>query len=91
MKDFVKTAIIGGLIVLLPIAIFVFLIDWLAGFVSGILDPLSDVLTDEFGLDGWIADLIIIAGFDQKLAHPVFISKVFIHRTIFIADNFYFS
>ncbi len=61
MMRFLRTTVIGGLIVLLPIAIFVFLVDWLAGFVSGIIDPLSDVLTDELGLAGWVADLIIIA------------------------------
>jgi uncharacterized membrane protein len=61
MRQFTKATIIGGLIVLLPIAIFIFLVDWLAGFISGILDPLSDVFTDELGLAGWIADLIIIA------------------------------
>jgi len=61
MRRFIKATIIGGVIVLLPIAIFVFLVDWLAGFVSGIIDPLSDVLTDELELSGWIADLIVIA------------------------------
>lgn len=61
MRRFLKATIIGGLIVLLPIAIFVFLVDWLAGFVSGMLDPVSDALTDEVGLAGWAADLIIIA------------------------------
>lgn len=60
MLRFLRTAILGGLIVLLPIAIFVFLVDWLAGLVSGIIDPLSDILTDELGLAGWIADIIII-------------------------------
>lgn len=61
MKGFVKATIFGGLVVVLPIAIFVFLIDWLAGLISGAIDPLSNALGEASGLAGLVADIIIIA------------------------------
>ncbi len=60
VKGFLKTTTLGGIIVLLPIAIFAFLIKWLAGIVTDAIDPLSNVLADEVGLADYAADIIVV-------------------------------
>jgi uncharacterized membrane protein len=45
IRKFFKTTLIGGLIVVLPIAIFAALVHWLVGLVTGMLQPLVEQLT----------------------------------------------
>lgn len=97
IKGFLKATILGGLIVLLPIAIFVFLVDWLAGFVTDVINPLSDVLSDELGLADYIADIISISvivfilfvfGMLVKTQFGAFIHEVVEKRILRIAPGY---
>ena len=45
IRKFFRTSLIGGLIVVLPIAIFAALVHWLVGVVTGLLQPLAEQLT----------------------------------------------
>jgi uncharacterized membrane protein len=45
IRQFFKTTLIGGLIVVLPIAIFAAMVHWLVGLVIGLLQPLAKQLT----------------------------------------------
>ena len=50
LRKFLLNTFIGGFVVLLPIAIFVFLVQLLLKFVKNILAPLSNFLREEFEL-----------------------------------------
>ena len=40
IKEFFVNTFIGGLVVILPVLIFIFLINWIVGFFGNILDPI---------------------------------------------------
>lgn len=97
VKDFLKTTILGGLIVLLPVAILVFLIKWLVDLISDVVDPLSDVLVDELSLADYIADIISITvvvfilfvlGMLVKTQFGTFIYEVLEKRILRIAPGY---
>jgi uncharacterized membrane protein len=45
IKDFFKTAIFGGLAVILPVAILLIVFKWLYNFVSGAITPIAKLLS----------------------------------------------
>jgi len=59
-KSFVRTSILGGLVVILPATIFILAVRWLFLFVTGALRPLTSVVTKNLPLAGYAADLIVI-------------------------------
>lgn len=59
-KSFVRTVFIGGIAVLLPIAILAFVFSVVIKFVTGLLDPFSKLLETHFMIGGIEADLIIV-------------------------------
>jgi uncharacterized membrane protein len=60
-KVFVKTTLVGGLIVVLPVALLVFIVHWGFGLVTGMIQPLTDVIVDKFELREVVADVVVIA------------------------------
>jgi uncharacterized membrane protein len=60
MKTFVKATLLGGLVVLLPVAIIVFIIKWLVGLVINTVEPLSNLLIAKAGIYDWAAYLIVV-------------------------------
>ena len=66
IKNFVTTTLLGGVVVLLPLAIFVLLIKLLINMVAGLLAPLSNLLKNELNLPvpdylvGFVAFAIVI-------------------------------
>lgn len=61
IKDFITNAFIGGLVVLLPILIFAFLINWIVGFIGNLVNPIIRFLPDiNESLAKFIAFLIIL-------------------------------
>lgn len=64
IKTFFANTFIGGLVVLLPMLIFFFLLQWLIGLLNGMLDPLVQLIP--FEINAILAKLIlfiIILGF----------------------------
>ncbi|MBX2817629.1 MAG: DUF502 domain-containing protein [Saprospiraceae bacterium] len=51
LRNFLLTTVLGGLVVLLPIAIFFFLAQLLLNLVNRILAPLSNIMRSELGLE----------------------------------------
>lgn len=63
IRSFLLTSVSGGLLILLPIAILILLIQWLYSLLSGVIRPASEVLVHYLGLWMMVADLIILAVF----------------------------
>jgi uncharacterized membrane protein len=64
LNEFVKTSIIGGLVVVLPVAILVFLFKWLFGIVTAIIQPLTNIImkvTVQSRIQELLADLTAIS------------------------------
>lgn len=64
-KNFLKTTLLGGVIVILPITILIFAFRWLFGVVSNGIEPLTDLVVRTIPLlsnryDELIATLIVI-------------------------------
>lgn len=60
MKTFVKSTLLGGIVVLLPLAIIVFIFKWLIELVVNAVQPLSDLLIEKAGIYDWAAYLIVV-------------------------------
>ncbi len=65
IKNFLKTTLLGGIIVILPTIILVFAFKWLFGFVADAIRPLTDLVVGNIDLpdryDQSIATLIVLA------------------------------
>lgn len=59
-KSFLKTSIIGGVVVILPMFIFIMVFKWLFGWVTDIIQPLTDLLVTKSHMKEIIADLLVI-------------------------------
>ena len=58
----------GGIIVVLPLAIFIYLIKWLTEMICGMIDPLSNLIADglriaDYGADIMVVSLVVLAVF----------------------------
>lgn len=58
LQSFVSITLIGGFMVILPMAIFILLLDWLLGLVSLFIRPLSDWLVAQTAFTNLVADVI---------------------------------
>lgn len=61
MRKFISTCLIGGLGVLLPIALFAFLAKWVYDFVTELIQPLSTMAVGQGVAAEWLADIVVIA------------------------------
>lgn len=59
-KAFIKRSLIGGLLVILPIAILVFFFRWIFDLITELLTPLSDLLIKSYGMPHLAADLLAV-------------------------------
>ncbi len=57
-QSYIGLTLLGGLIVALPIAIFILLLQWLLGLITGIISPLSNWLASWMPLAGIVSDLL---------------------------------
>lgn len=60
-KSFLKTSIIGGVVVILPMFIFIMVFKWLFGWVTDIIQPLTNLIVTKSNMNEIIADAIVIA------------------------------
>lgn len=58
LRSFVSITLIGGFMVILPIAIFLWLVEWLLGIVREIIQPLSHWLVEQTAFTNQIADVL---------------------------------
>lgn len=62
MQRFVITTILGGLVVVLPITLFVFIIRLLFNLVIGLIRPLSSILGFSESVNEWLINILVIVG-----------------------------
>lgn len=58
--DFVKTALLGGMLILLPLTILIFAVNWIFNFVRQAISPLTVIVMTKSQFQGIIADLLVI-------------------------------
>ncbi|MBW2514130.1 MAG: DUF502 domain-containing protein [Deltaproteobacteria bacterium] len=61
IKTFIKTSILGGLAVILPTVLLVLLFRWLFRWITGIIQPLTNLLISRGQFQEIIADILAIA------------------------------
>ena len=61
LKAFVATAVIGGLVVLVPIGITVFIFTWLFNLIAGAIEPLTELVAARSELGSAVAGAVVIA------------------------------
>ena len=60
-KEFVKSTVLGGVLVILPLAIFFFALTWIFGLVLSAISPLTNILMRNSPLQGIVADILVVA------------------------------
>ncbi|MBU0544707.1 MAG: DUF502 domain-containing protein [Proteobacteria bacterium] len=59
-KSFLKTSILGGVVVILPMFIFIMVFKWLFGWVTDIIHPVTDLIVIKANMSKIIADALVI-------------------------------
>ena len=60
LKGFLKSTVMGGVLVILPLAVLVFIANWLFMFVSEAISPLTGALLTRWSLRPVVADIIVV-------------------------------
>jgi uncharacterized membrane protein len=61
IKSFIKTTLLGGLVVILPVTIIAVVFRWLILTVTGWIQPLTDLILAKSDMREFLADLIVLA------------------------------
>ena len=59
-REFLKNTALGGLLVILPLAIFFFALTWIFGLVLTAIDPLTTIVMQKSPLQGIVADILVV-------------------------------
>ncbi len=59
-REFFKSTLIGGIFVILPSAIFIFVLSWIFDLVRNLIHPLTKILMAQSPLQGIVADILVI-------------------------------
>jgi uncharacterized membrane protein len=60
LREFIKTTLVGGLLVLLPVGIFLFAVVWLFGLIHRAINPLTKLLLPASLFQVIVADIVVI-------------------------------
>ena len=77
-KDFLKTTILGGLAVILPISILLLAFNWLFGVVTDLIQPLTDVIIGKAHVSENVGNAIALV----TIVGACFIAGVFVRTRI---------
>jgi uncharacterized membrane protein len=61
LRDFFKTALIGGVVIMLPIAILLFVAKWVFGLLTGLIEPFTSLIETESKVQAMLVDLLVLA------------------------------
>lgn len=61
LKLFFKNTIVGGLLVILPVAVFLFILSWIFGLIRKAISPLTIIVMEKSPVQGLVADALVIA------------------------------
>ena len=59
-REFVKNTALGGLLVILPLAIFFLALTWIFGLVLTAINPLTTIVMQKSPLQGIVADILVV-------------------------------
>ncbi len=60
LREFIKSTLVGGLLVLLPVAIFAFVLVWVFNVVHKAINPLTKLVTPESSFQVILADVVVV-------------------------------
>jgi len=60
LKVFLKTTILGGVIVILPVVLTFFFLRWLFRVITGLIEPLTRIVMEQSRIQEYIADGLVI-------------------------------
>jgi uncharacterized membrane protein len=61
IRDFFKTALLGGVVVMLPIAILLFVANWLVSLLVGLVEPVTSLIQPESKSQERFINFLVIA------------------------------
>lgn len=61
VTEFLKSTLIGGVLVILPAGILLFALVWVYGIIRKAIGPLTRLLMENSPFEGYLADLLVIA------------------------------
>jgi len=61
LKVFLQTTLLGGVIIILPAVIFILVFGWLFKAVTGIIQPMTNIILATSSMKEFIADVIVLA------------------------------
>lgn len=60
VRDFIKKSLIGGIVVLLPLTLVIAFFRWLFGFITGLIQPITDQLITVYAVPDYVGHLMVI-------------------------------
>ncbi len=60
IKAFFKTSLLGGIVVILPVAILVFIFKWIFNLITNIIQPLTTLVVTRSQIQEILADIMVI-------------------------------
>lgn len=60
-NNFIRTSMLGGLVVLMPVVVFFLVVRWLYGVMTDVIYPLTSFLVEKTALQQLLADILVIA------------------------------
>ncbi len=60
LKSFVTTSILGGVVVVMPLALFIFVFMWLFRLITNLIQPFTTLLVSHFHLMEVVADIFAV-------------------------------
>jgi uncharacterized membrane protein len=60
LKGFLRTSLLGGVVVILPVAILASVSVWIFNLVTGLIEPLTRLLIKDSQLNEYVAEVIVI-------------------------------
>ncbi|MFV1951474.1 MAG: DUF502 domain-containing protein [Nitrospinota bacterium] len=97
IKAFFKTSLIGGMVVILPVAILLFVFKWIFNIVTDIIQPLTNLVMMKSQTQEILADMLVIAviltacfivGVFVRTRLGTFIYKILENRILKIAPGY---
>ncbi len=97
IKAFLKTSLLGGVVVILPVAILLFIFKWIFNLVTDIVQPLTNFVMTKSQIQEILADILVIAviltacfivGVFVRTRLGTFIYKTFEKRILKIAPGY---
>lgn len=60
LKKFIKTTVLGGVVILLPVLLTFFFLRWLYNFITRLISPLTRLVVETAEMQELLADLLVI-------------------------------